>query len=185
MKWEILICSVLERTDLINRLLDSLHAQIDDERVGIIVYADNKQMTIAEKRNRLLSMATAEYVCFIDDDDLVDDNYVKTIYRLLDGADYVGFMLQHYYDGKPSKPTHHSVKYKGWSEDGYGFYRDISHLNPIKREIAQKFTFRNGIGEDEDWSSKVAKSGLVQSEHFIPRPMYYYYYDSKRSLSNV
>ena len=44
---------------------------------------DNRSIEIAEKRNALLTIATGDFLTFLDDDDLVGGNYlfnlVKTI----------------------------------------------------------------------------------------------------------
>lgn len=182
-KWAILIASALQRHDQLNSLLAFLETQKRGYDVEVIAIVDDCQMPLDAKRNALISIANSEYVSFIDDDDVVPDDYVSTIYPLLDGVDYVGFQLQHYWDGRKDKPTYHSLRYSSWSEDGDAYYRNISHLNPIKRDIAKKFRFRGTFGEDLDWAMRVARSKQVTTEHYIDRVMYYYYYDSNQSLT--
>ena len=40
-------------------------------------------MTIGEKRNRLLSLATNDYTVFIDDDDWIHEDYVGLVHRAI------------------------------------------------------------------------------------------------------
>lgn len=183
-RWAILIASSLERHPLLEDLLDDLHEQTRPYKdVNVIALTDDCKMPLDQKRNLLVSMANAEYISFIDDDDRVASDYVSTIYPLLDGANYVGFQLQHYHKGEPSKPTYHSLQYENWSEDEKGYYRNISHLNPIRTRIAERFSFIGNYGEDFSWAQQVAKSGLVKTEHYIPRVMYHYYFNPDKSLT--
>jgi hypothetical protein len=103
------------------------------------------------------------------------------IYPLLDGVDYIGFTLQMYSDGEKQKPTFHSLRYKEWNADQDGFYRDISHLNPIRRELALRATMFGGAGEDQRWSEQLRNLNVVRTEHFIPEVMYFYYWRSNKS----
>lgn len=183
-KLSLLIASVFERRDHLTRLLAALVPQAIDslDRVELLISSDNKQKPIGEKRQELLEHASGEYVCFIDDDDMVSDEYVKKVLPLLDGVDYIGFRLQLYLNGKPQKPTVHSIRFGGVSEDDGGYYRDISHLNPIKRSIALAGFFGGGNKEDDRWASAIREKGLVKTEHFIDEVMYHYYFDEQRSL---
>lgn len=180
-KWQILICGVMERLPLSGHRIDRLYRQIQGRDVDILMCIDDYQMNISEKRNHLLSLTTAEYVCFVDDDDEVATNYVDRIYPLLDGVDYIGFKVAHFDRGKRTKPVRHSLEYAGWSEDANGFYRNISHLNPIKTELAKQVPFEGTFSEDERWANKL--QGLVKTQHFIDQEMYFYYSDPDKSVA--
>jgi hypothetical protein len=123
----------------------------------------------------------AEYICFIDDDDAVPEDYVSTILPLLDGVDYVGFQVQCYIDGVPLSRTYHSLKYYGWSEDDKAFYRDISHINPMRRELALLEPMEGGNGEDQRWADRMRKRGVLKTEHVINRVMYNYLFRTKKN----
>ena len=122
----------------------------------------------------MIEGAMSEYICFVDDDDLVADDYVSTILPLLD-RDYVGFRVQCYMDGAPFSKTFHSLKYDRWWNDEHGYYRHISHLNPIRRELALLAPMEGGVGEDHRWADRLYATGKVRTEHFIDRVMYHYY----------
>jgi hypothetical protein len=183
-KWSILIASALSRSGMLDMLLAELRYQKKEyPDVDIIVLVDDCVMPLDAKRNMLVSMATGDYVSFIDDDDSVASDYIASIYPLLDGVDYIGFQLQHYNKGIASKPTYHSLQYKGWSESDDGYYRGISHLNPIRHSIAQRFGFEGSYAEDASWAKRIEQSGLAQTEHYINKIMYFYYFDIDRSLT--
>jgi hypothetical protein len=128
----------------------------------------------------MLEKSVGEYVCFVDDDDLVADDYVSTILPLLD-RDYVGFKVQLYNDGVPDLPTYHSLVYEHWFQNNHGYYRHISHLNPIRRELALLVPMEGEVGEDHRWADRLYATGKVKTEHFIDRVMYHYY---SRSVKN-
>ncbi len=90
--------------------------------------------------------------------------------------DYVGFQLQAYVDGRPLPPTHHSLEYSGWEDSPVAFYRDLSHLNPIKRELALAVPMRGGYGEDRRWADSLRELRIVHTQHYVSSVMYYYYF---------
>ena len=184
MKWSILCAGVTERLPRSGHLVHRLTKQLDKyDDIEFLMLTDNATMRLGEKRNLLLSLARGQYVNFVDDDDEVSDDYVATIYPLLDGVDYIGFEVAHFDKGVRTKPVRHSLEYKGWSEDESGFYRNISHLNPIRTVIAKQFEFYGAFGEDADWGKRVFESGLVHTQHFINCEMYYYYADVNKSAA--
>lgn len=137
-------------------------------------------LSLGENRYSMLEEAVGDYVSFVDDDDLVSPNYVSSILPLLGDVDYVGFQLQLFIDGRAEKPTYHSLEYEEWYEDSEGFYRDISHLNPIKREIALQVPMSGNLGEDSRWASGLRNKQLVKTEKYIDDIMYFYYWRSNK-----
>jgi glycosyltransferase involved in cell wall biosynthesis len=185
--FEILIASVYRRHDQLVGLLDSLRPQLAPfmGQARVIVTRDDCQAPVGAKRNQLLLAATAEWTCFVDDDDQVADNYVQRIFEaLIPRPDYVGFNVSYTIDGVLQKPVVHSLTHERWWEDEHGYYRGISHLNPIRRTAALAgLPFLPGFGEDADWAARVSASGLVRSETYIEgAPMYFYDYRSEGSL---
>lgn len=176
-RWSICIITVPERKKDLTRLFAVLERQIGDLDIELCVnYQDG---SLGEKRQWCIDNTNGEYVSFVDDDDLVAPDFVQTIYPLLDGVDYVGFQVQLYVDGAKQKPTYHSLRYNSWVEDESGFYRNVSHLNPIRREVALQARFDGGPGEDYRWALQVKP----QAEHYIDRPMYFYFFANNYSLS--
>lgn len=174
MKWSILILTIPGREKLLQRLLDRLEPQIKGNPEIETVVLKNLG-SIGEGRQKLLEKSRGEYVCFVDDDDLVDDNYIERIFPLLDGVDYVGFQVMTFRDGKLYGVAYHSLKHKDWRSGKMYSERDISHLNPIRRELALQAQMEGDFGEDGRWANRLRELGIVKTEHYIPEVMYFYY----------
>lgn len=178
MRWTIAILTVPERRESFRRLMSTLEAQVGDLDIEILV-ADQPG-GVGEKRQWCLDNAKGEFFNFIDDDDMISGAYVDSIYPLLDGsADYVGFQLQFYWDGEPWLPTYHSLRYSEWYSDNEGHYRNVSHLNPIRTEIARQGCFTDGYGEDKRWADTVHP----KTEHYVDQILYFYYFSPSGSLT--
>ncbi len=149
--------------------------------VEIMVKMYDPKMEVSGNRQQMVEESTAEYVSFVDDDDLVAKDYVEKIYPLLDGVDYIGFQVETTIDGKPTLPAYHSLKYPQWYSDLQGSYRDFSHLNPVKRELGVQAKFTGKFPtEDVRWAEEMRRLGLAKTEHYIPETMYFYEYRSNK-----
>jgi len=176
-KLSILVCSVEERRELLFRLLYRLAIQLRDTEV--LINIDDSFKTIGQKRNELLDQSRGEYVCFIDDDDLVSFNYIdKVMHALLTEPDCCGMEGIMTTNGLEPKKFIHSNKYKKWFEQDGVYYRNPNHLCPIKRSIAvsAKFPLVNH-GEDRIFSEAIRP--LLKKESYIDNPIYYYLFRRK------
>lgn len=190
----ILIVTIPEREMLFNKLLNNILDQRKEygvKNVEVRVLFNNHKIPIGEARNNLLEAATKDYVCFIDDDDKIADDYVATIMKAINspeigGADGYGFLLKYTEtrNGVLAKVqmAHHSGKYARWETVKEGFMvgasvctykRTLNHLNPIRRELALQagFTEKN-FGEDHDYSKSLAP--LIKTSYDIDKVMYFY-----------
>jgi len=178
MKLSILICSIVSRKDQLKSLLTSLEKQKTKE-VEILVEVDNREISVGRKRQVLLEKATGDYVVFIDDDDEVAVDYVQTILKAIeDDPDCIGMFIKCNLDGK-IRLAKTSYRYKEWKNNvhGYDYVRGILHLNPVRRWIALKIGYKDvRFKEDHDYSTRLAKSGLLQKEVFLEKEMYLYKY---------
>lgn len=175
----ILIATQGRRNAEFVELVKSLLFHINDDRVEVVAYWNNGETDIGSIRQALLEEAKGEYVCFVDDDDAVPDYYIPEILTAL-GKDYVGFeveLFERTKDKEEKMPrVFHSIRYGIWHQDEHGYYRGVTHLNPIRREIALKGKFGGqGLGEDEDWARTVTP--FVRTETYIDKIMYYYHHD--------
>lgn len=188
----ILICHLPKRKFLLSRLMATLDPQA--ERVGQftaspsveLLIDDSEFDSIGEKRNRLLQKADGKYVCFIDDDDFVSDNYLPFIFEGINkGVDCCSLLGEITEDGKNPLLFEHSIKYKEYKtntpDKPIRYERYPNHLNAIRSSIAKQFRFpEKNHGEDTSWAAQIHKSGLIKTEHYIPEIIYYYDWKSKK-----
>ena len=179
----ILICSITKRTELLHRLLAHLKIQMVNE-VEVIIEIDNQEMTIGEKRNKLLLRAMGDYVAFIDDDDLVSDDYISKILTAIktnpDCCSLQGEITRLVGPINAKKMQtdifKHSIEYDHWFQNCGIYYRCPNHLNAIKRSIALQVGFtKKNCGEDQDFSMQVLS--LLKTEGKIDGTIYHYYAD--------
>lgn len=176
--WSVLIPST--RAAGLTCLMDILGPQLAPYggQVTVLALWNHGQHSVGWYRQQMVETASAEYVCFVDDDDRVPENYCDRIMKALaDRPDYVGFtvrLVDEHWRGA-SKPAIHSIKYDCWSEDPGGWYRHVSHLNPIRRDLALEGSLDGPAGEDQRWANEVHP--FLRSEVFIDQDMYYYQFN--------
>ena len=181
MKWEILIVSLPSRAEFLSQLLSVLEPQIlalplrkyGDVHISIHMDYSPGMETIGEKRESLRQKSQGDYINFVDDDDLISPHYVDRILPRLDGTvDQIGFRLSGCYNWEPLRPISHSLRHGDWFENSLGYFRDISHMCPMRRSLAMQVPMSGGFGEDYRWAT--AMRGKVQSEFFVDEILYYY-----------
>ena len=121
MKLSILICTVPSRVDsYFPKLLKKLESQLN-KNVEVLWLGDDKKRSVGEKRNNLLSIANGEYVTFVDDDDDISDDYVKTILHYIvngKGVDVINFNVMCSVNGGEYKRVDYDARFynKDYSE---------------------------------------------------------------------
>lgn len=184
MKLSILIATLGRRHKQFRTLLSELMPQIEKYtgQIEVIALHNNGELTIGEYRQALLEAAQGEYVCFVDDDDKLPDYYCKEIMKAIKRKpDYIGFKVKLTNNDIERPTAFHSLQFPGWYQDVNGYYRGVTHLNPIKRELALRgnFTQLTGAGEDEGWAVQVRP--FVKTEEYIDKFMYFYRHDTEDS----
>jgi len=176
-----LICALEERKHTLAQLLRHLEGQ-SNSKVEILVESDNRQKKIGEKRNILLQRATGDYVCFIDDDDWVDAQYIPLILEALkSNPDCIGMVGIMSTNGGSQRRFEHTILYGGYFELNKIYCRPPNHLNPMRRSIATQFEFQEiNMGEDTEWALRVMASKLNKVEVKIEKPIYHYRYQTKK-----
>lgn len=177
-KLDILIPTLPNRENFKRRLLENLwQTGLEDCQV----LTDNREgVSIGEKRNDLLNRATADYITFIDDDDLVAPNYIELVFKAIETKpDVVGMNLIMTTDGQNAERSFHTIQCREWFDKPYIFqgkkiyFRCPNHLNPVKRELALQVGFpKISMGEDKDYSYRLLP--LLKTEEWIDQPIYFY-----------
>lgn len=174
MTYDILICSIEHRTDMLDALLTELGRQLVPG-VGVRVYRDNLETEYGAKCQRLLESSEAEYVSFLDDDDWIEPDFIEAIMAAVEERpDYVGFKVRFTKDGNPQLPVFHTLQYGGWIDTPDALYRDIAHFNPIRRDLATMGVWAGGDGADRRWADQLRAQGCVKTEVFIDRELHHY-----------
>jgi hypothetical protein len=185
MKLQLMVLTQPGRHEMLKQVVSEFDRQLapwpvdhaNGRPVELLIGMWNDKLDLGENRNALIRRATAEYVMFFDDDDFPAHDFVDTILPLLDGVDYIGYQLQcwcQHLRYQEYGETDHSLRHPDWSREGMKFFRDISHVNPMRRELALRAEFDGGFGEDHRWAAKLRHLGIVKTEHYIPRVMYHY-----------
>lgn len=173
--WDILICSIAHRTEMLVELLSELKRQLRPG-VGVIVAWDNLEMGYGPKCQALQEASSADYICWLDDDDWVSREYVRKIRGALRlRPDYVGFEVLYTEDGVQQCPVYHSLEFGGWSNHAHALYRDIVHFNPIRRELALQARWVGGGGADIRWADQLRELGQVRTQVYLEGPPIHYY----------
>lgn len=179
-KLAILIPTLTSRTKMLNGLLAELDNQRKGKDVIVILHSDSGERTTGAKRNELIQAAVgaqAEYIAFVDDDDMVSPNYIDmNLQGCATGVDCNSLMGRIYFKGKPGNPFHHSIIYDHWFQDSKMYYRNPNHLNCIRLDKIKDIPFRDQtIGEDGHWSIDIQKAGVLKTEYQINEIIYHYY----------
>ena len=208
MNLSILVCSLQKRLTLFANLCEHLQNQAAKypNEVEVLWLGDNKTMSVGEKRNKLLSLAKGDYVCFVDDDDWVADDYIDEILKGIEqkpdcvcfNAIYTSDTAAAHPKPLPSRgalkvlPNEEGrggagilVEYSlrnllNVDEPGKPRLRVPNHLIPIKREYALKTMFlEKSFGEDTDYGLRVRR--LLKTEYRIEKPLYHYRFSATTS----
>jgi hypothetical protein len=177
--WAILVPTIAQREELFARLLGVLLPQLDrhDGQVRVIGWRNVGEPRLAELRDTMVATAGTEYVSFVDDDDLVAPHFVDAVVEQLDKRpDHVGFKVAYCVDGEQKEIVDHSLRHGRWHRNGdMQLVRDFTHLDPIRREHAERGRFaraKPGRAEDRVWVKQVRP--FLFSEGYADDVLYHY-----------
>lgn len=180
----VLILTLPTRIDSYSNLIRNINKQIIDNNlinhVQILSLCDTKEISVGEKRNILLQKSIGRYVCFIDDDDIISDDYIIKLFQATHhNADVITFCGD-YIENGITTPFSISLMHKGNYNHPNVFYRLPNHLCPVRREIALQchFTHKN-FGEDSDYAEMINQH--IQNEYHLIDKLYFYMYNSLTS----
>lgn len=185
---DILIGTMYSRSALYQAQFQALEDQIYraglQGQVTILMELDDGEMSIGEKRNRLMRRAGAEFVMYVDDDDVVSDTLVVDVVEAIGDGDVDCISVLHrvrlangVWQTEEFSCRHKVKHHEGPLDDDAKrtYCIPTSHFCPIRREIALRFPFKDlRSGEDVDQAYRMAQAGVLKRERAVPRPIYWY-----------
>jgi glycosyltransferase involved in cell wall biosynthesis len=179
----ILIPSIPSRIEshliaLISELEAQINALNNPSEVELLIVCDNKRRSIGYKRQALLDIAKGDYVCWIDDDDIVKPNYVA---ELVNGCkqdvDVVTFKQWVIINrGIPMGLTFELGYEKNDEPSLNGFKRPPWHVCAWRRSIAIEGKYPDSMyGEDWEYLKQIIP--LAKTSHHIDDYLCVYIYD--------
>jgi len=171
-KLSILIPTLPNRLELFYLpLIKNLIKQIEPYKdIELISLFDNKKRTIGKKRQNMIDIIQGEYVCFIDDDDRISDDYVKLIMNSLYNNPLTDCVV---FWSCINQPDMEDKIVKFGLENGS---TPPCHVHVWKSSIVKKYEYKNiNHGEDSDWLLR-AKNDI---EHLSKIDKILYYYDAR------
>jgi glycosyltransferase involved in cell wall biosynthesis len=176
-KLSILIPSISRHTAHLDALIQMISPQITKQ---VEVITDSSEgYNIGIKRNKLLQLATGEYVVFIDSDDRISPKYVELILKATENnPDCVGISGYMTTNGANMEQWHISMDYGYWRKENGVYLRTPNHISPVRRELALQAGFPEVTsGEDAEYSRRLFP--LLKTENKIPGNIYHYDYWEK------
>lgn len=195
----ILICSIYGREESLKRLLSIILPEKHDKyssivgsvttttykcgRFDVIVMQDGKRLTVGDKRNKLISLADSTYVSFIDDDDIVMNEYTTEILNAMSNdPDCIVFDAIRFVDGKKDKQVKYGIEYGRDYNDDQFYYRIPNHLMAVKKQIASYVKYRAiNFGEDSLWAKNAFR--LIKTQARIDKVLYHYLFSVKNTAT--
>jgi len=172
----VLIPTVIGREGKLASVVRTLAPQVSRPDVELLILPDARQMSIGDKRNHMIELASGEYVSFVDDDDAVATDYVPVILEALrDRPDVVCFSVLVRGYGK-DKICRYSPMF-AHADLPHEYRRKPNHLMVWRRELARRVPFPSlRHGEDTAWAEKMAQ--LAKRAVILERSLYTYQFDA-------
>lgn len=189
----IVMPSLLEREDR-STMYDQIQEQIDD--LGTVVeffcLMDNGPMSTGAKVAQLFGLCSGRYICRVDDDDVIEDDYIETLLKAIDQHDVDLITFDHTYniDGQLVALTH---QIPGCEQKKHPKVKGAPHavhdrlpgpLCPVRAEIAREFSSPD-ISEKEDYAYKDFLNGRVETHYNINRVLYHHMWRSSNFQSRA
>ena len=192
MKLSILIPTVHNRRNtFLPRILEQVYSQYDklteqeQKEVEILVLMDNKTIMLGDKRNLMIDQAQGEYVVFVDDDDRLSEDYIKSILDATrQNSDVITFKAEVTLNGDTPKLCYYSIEYTRDFNDKEAYYKIPNHICEVKKNIAEIVEFPSVLyGEDSGYSKKLKQ--FLKTETNIDKTLYYYDFNTETTETQM
>ena len=180
----ICVCSFSKRREmcdnLCNIIMNQIHSVNKKYGFGVATLHThlNDTMTIGAKRHGLVQSSNDQFIVFIDDDDMISDDYVELIIDAIHKnptCDCIGIKGIITFDGIDEKKWEISKEFGKWFEANNIYYRTPNHISPIRTSIAKSVGFSD-ISDGEDYQYSMGVLPLLQNEVKIDKEIYHYQY---------
>lgn len=173
MKVSVLVSSIIERQAYyLKRMLSILEPQLTSD-IELVIETDNRELSIGAKQQILLERAKGDYICYVDEDDIIPAYYISEILKAIKSQpDCVGINGIITHNEKNPFPFYNSIQYDHWYSDDKGHYRCPNHMNPVKRKLAVQSHFEPVYHADHEYSMILRP--LLKTEIVIDKCMYFY-----------
>lgn len=178
----ILIPTLKSRFEKLQKQVARIEYQRQTNPVQLLWLGDNKSMTVGQKRNKLLSIADGEYICFVDDDDDLLEGYVNSILEAIKaGKKVITFLGKQTDNGVPTCDFMYGIEYgrnhktringKEWK------VMLPDHLCVWRRDIVTESFPDKQLGEDHEWARRMTKNYNETDQLRINEYLYHYNYN--------
>jgi hypothetical protein len=168
-----LIPTIPGRDAKLQELIRRIREKVTWTQPEIRLDYDNRDSTVGEKRQRLLQGAQGKYMCFVDDDDELTDEYFQDLFAFTQS----GCDVMRLHGRIGSFVFTHSIEFKNsfMARPPNEFLRTPNHLNPMLTDIGKLVHFKSvKRGEDFEWSVTLSNLGVLRSE-YRPDPGHLHY----------
>ncbi len=157
----VLIPSIVIRREKLASLLETFARQADP-RLEVIVFTDNFEHPLGQKRNNMMQRAAGKYLCHIDDDERVAENFFAALLpEMLHDVDAIGYNASVIFNG--GRPFTVRTIFGAANEQPRhvpGGYSDIVrgywHWCLWRSDLARRFKFPDHAGdEDYQWLKQI------------------------------
>lgn len=180
----ILTPTIPGREKQLERLTSRLAEQIGDSPVEHLALCDNRQMTIGEKRQALVTIARGQYIAFCDDDDDISEGYISSLLMSAKFVkpDVITFEQRAIYNGQEST-VHFNIAHRDEAFNPGGITKRAPwHVCAWKRErIADCVFGHSNYGEDAIWCHQARQR--IRHGHHIPRILHTYRHDHRTTAA--
>lgn len=182
--WSILVPTLASRDLKFKQLMRVLLPQAESAGcVEVVALHNNGELFVGEYRQALLEAARGKYLSFIDDDDRVPHDYVQHIINALASSpDCVGFNHEYYKDGIFRGLTYCSLRFETQT-GSWPHYRDFTHVQPVRTEVARLGDFRYVFPEDAAWWNQVRPH--LHRDEYINKVLYTYYHSTIDTVQDL
>ncbi len=184
------------------KIRDKIACQIYDSGYDceVLCNVDSGENSSGKKRNELTADASGEYIAFVDDDDDVSDDYVKSICDAVSNSrpDVVSFAME--VSTKRSISIRFGNKLRKqkrvsrevwrlglWPDNRRAGRMAANHLCCWKKEIAEKSRWceKLGYGDDQLWYGPLNAMKLASTCEVIRKNLYRYDFSPSSSMNQT